>query len=443
MKIVIIGGGFGGLILARSFGSKKGFDVTLIDQYNFHQFQPLFYQVATSGLDASNISFPLRKAFQKDANVHIRMAKVQSIDTINKKVIADVDVFTYDVLVIATGANTNFFGNPQLAECTYPMKSTVEALQIKYRLLQNIEDAIYMKDPVALESLLTVVIVGGGPTGVEMSGAIADMRRFVLSKDYPEIDFQNKMKIYLLEGGPVLLGPMSEKSHTKSLQYLQKLGVEVWTDTIVKNFDGKTVSTNNGKTINSSLVVWAAGVVGNVPEGIDKQLVVRGNRIKVNRYNQVLGMNDVYAIGDVAYMETEKYPYGHPQVASVPIAQAKLLGKNLKKIKNNQTNLQEFEYHDKGSMATIGRNLAVVDIPKPRIHLDGWIAWVVWMGLHLLLLLGVKNRLAVFANWVYNYITYDNNFRLIFRAFKRPVKAYQSHEKNAVHSNELVREDDK
>src|SRR5690606_28790133 len=296
MKIVIIGGGFGGLILARSFGSKKGFDVTLIDQYNFHQFQPLFYQVATSGLDASNISFPLRKAFQKDANVHIRMAKVQSIDTINKKVIADVDVFTYDVLVIATGANTNFFGNPQLAECTYPMKSTVEALQIKYRLLQNIEDAIYMKDPVALESLLTVVIVGGGPTGVEMSGAIADMRRFVLSKDYPEIDFQNKMKIYLLEGGPVLLGPKSEKSHTKSLQYLQKLGVEVWTDTIVKNFDGKTVSTNNGKTINSSLVVWAAGVVGNVPEGIDKQLVVRGNRIKVNRYNQVPGMDDVYAI---------------------------------------------------------------------------------------------------------------------------------------------------
>lgn len=423
MKVVIIGAGFGGLKLAREFGSKKGFDVTLIDQFNFHQFQPLFYQVATCGLDASNISFPLRKAFQKDENVHVRMARVESIDLANKKVVADVDVFSYDVLVIATGANTNFFGNQQLIENTYPMKSTVEALQIKYRLLQNIEDAIYMKDPKSLESLLTIVIVGGGPTGVEMSGAIADMKRFVLPKDYPELDFKNKMKIYLLEGGPKLLGPMSEKSSEQSLKYLQNLGVEVLTNTIVKDYDGKKVTTTSGMIINSSLVVWAAGVIGSVPAGIEKDLIVKGNRIKVDRFNKVSGIDDVYAIGDVASMETDHYPHGHPQVASVAIAQAKVLGKNLKKIEKSKSDLVKFEYHDKGSMATVGRNLAVVDIPKPKLHFGGFLAWMIWMGLHLFLLLGVKNKFAVFGNWIYNYITYDNNFRLILRAFDRPKKA--------------------
>lgn len=420
MKVVIIGAGFGGLKLARELGSKKGFDVTLIDQFNFHQFQPLFYQVATSGLDASNISFPLRKAFQKDDNVHVRMARVESIDIDNKKVVADVDVFSYDVLVIATGANTNFFGNQQLIDNTYPMKSTVEALQIKYRLLQNIEDAIYMNNPASLESLLTIVIVGGGPTGVEMSGAIADMRRFVLPKDYPEIDFKNKMKIYLLEGGPKLLGPMSEKSSEQSLQYLRNLGVEVLTNTIVKDFDGKKVTTTSGMVINSSLVVWAAGVIGSVPKGIEKDLIVKGNRIKVDRFNKVLGIDNVYAVGDVCYMETDHYLHGHPQVASVAIAQAKVLGKNLKKIEKGDSDIVKFEYHDKGSMATVGRNMAVVDIPKPKLHFGGFLAWMIWMGLHLFLLLGVKNKLAVFGNWIYNYITYDNNFRLILRAFNRP-----------------------
>ncbi|MEO6948961.1 MAG: NAD(P)/FAD-dependent oxidoreductase [Ginsengibacter sp.] len=419
MKIVIIGAGFGGLKLAKEFGSKKGYDVMLIDQYNFHQFQPLFYQVATSGLDASNISFPLRKAFQKDENVHVRMAKVQRIDIENNMVIADVDEFSYDVLVIATGANTNYFGNQQLIENTYPMKSTVESLQIKYRLLQNIEDSIYARDEAILNSLLTVVIVGGGPTGVELSGAIADMRRFVLPKDYPEIDFKNKMNIYLVEGGPKLLAPMSEKSQEQSQKYLENLGVKIMTNTIVKSFDGRTVTTVDGKTISCSLVIWAAGVIANAPEGIDKTLIVKGNRIKVDRYNKVLNIPNVYAIGDVSYMETEKYPHGHPQVASVPIAQAKVLAKNLKRINNNSGGLEEFEYHDKGSMATVGRNLAVVDIPSPHLHFGGFLAWLIWMGLHLFLLLGVKNKFAVFGNWIYNYVTYDNNFRLIFRAFNR------------------------
>ena len=424
MKVVIIGGGFGGLRLARKLSNKKGFDVTLIDRFNFHQFQPLFYQVATAGLDASNISFPLRKVFHKEKNMHFRMAEVKSINTSLRKVIAEEDTFQYDVLVIATGAETNFFGNAELVENTYPMKNTVEALQIKYKLLKNIEEALYSKDEETLESLMTVVVVGGGPTGVEMSGAIADMRRFVLPKDYPELDF-SRMKIYLLEGSPKTLGAMSAKSSHESRAYLEKLNVVVMTETVVKNYDGKTVTMQNGNTITSSLVIWAAGVKGNVPEGIDKNLIVKGNRIKVDRINRVMGFEDIYAIGDIAYMETEKYPHGHPQLAGVAIAQGRILGDNLQKIEKKVSPLEEFEYHDKGTMATVGRNLAVVDIPKPQLHFKGFLAWLIWMGLHLFLLLGVKNRIAVFFNWIYNYLTYDQNLRLIFRVFKRTSKPTQ------------------
>jgi len=417
MNVVIIGGGFGGLKLARKLSKNKNFDITLIDRFNFHQFQPLFYQVATAGLDASNISFPLRKVFQKERNIHFRMAAVKSIDVVQKKIISDEEIFSYDILVLATGADTNFFGNEELQSHAYPMKSTVEALQIKYKLLKNIEDALYAKDERQLQSLMTIVIVGGGPTGVEMSGAIADMRRFVFPKDYPELDF-SKMKIYLLEGSPRTLAAMSEKSSRDSFEYLNKLNVIVKTGTVVRNYDGATVTMQNGETIESSMVIWAAGIKGNVPEGIDKSIIVRGNRITVDRYNKVKGTENIYAIGDVAYMETEKYPHGHPQVASVAIAQGSWLAENLIKMGKNIP-IKEFEYHDKGSLATVGRNLAVVDIPKPRLHLKGFFAWLFWMVLHLYLLLGVKNRMAVFFNWMYNYITYDQNLRLIFRAFKR------------------------
>ena len=417
MNVVIIGGGFGGLRLARKLSKRKNFDITLIDRFNFHQFQPLFYQVATAGLDASNISFPLRKVFHREKNIHFRMAEVKSVDTVQKKVNSDVETFPYDILVLATGADTNFFGNAELAACSYPMKSTVEALQIKYKLLRNIEDALYAKDEKQLQSLMTIVIVGGGPTGVEMSGAIADMRRFVFPKDYPELDF-DKMKIYLLEGSPRTLAAMSEKSSHDSSEYLRKLNVIVKTGTIVKNYDGSIVTMQNGETIESSMVIWAAGIKGNVPEGIDKTIVVKGNRISVDRFNKVKGTENVYAIGDVAYMETPKYPHGHPQVASVAIAQGTILSENLIRSEKNLS-MKEFEYHDKGSLATVGRNLAVVDIPKPKLHLKGFLAWIFWMGLHLFLLLGVKNRIAVFFNWIYNYITYDQNLRLIFRVFKR------------------------
>ncbi len=423
MKLVILGGGFGGLRLARKLSNKPGFDITLIDRFNYHQFQPLFYQVATAGLDASNISFPLRKVFQKSRNVHFRMAEVQQVLTDSKKVITDTGEFEFDALVIATGADTNFFGNRHLQDNAFPMKSTVEALQLRHRLLHNFEDALSSKHALDLQRLMTIVIVGAGPTGVELSGAVADMKRFVLPKDYPELDF-NQMKIYLLEGTGKTLAAMSEKSSRQSRAYLEKLGVTVLTGTLLKAYDGKTVQLQNGNTIETSMVIWAAGIKGNVPAGISNDLIARGNRIKVDRHCQVQGHENIFAIGDVAYMEEPAWPNGHPQVAPVAMQMADMIAKNLRNIemKSNNAALEEFVYNDKGAMATVGRNLAVVDMPKPKLHFGGFFAWMIWMGLHLMLILGVKNRFFVFCNWLYNYFTYDQNLRLIFKEFYRENK---------------------
>jgi NADH dehydrogenase len=401
MKLIIIGGGFGGLSLARELSNKPGFDVTLIDRYNYHQFQPLFYQVATAGLDASNISFPLRKVFHKSKNVRFRMAEVQKLITSERKVVTDIGDFDYDVLVIATGGDTNFFNNQQLMDNAFPMKSTVEALQLRHRLLHNFEDALHAQSALELQRLMNIVIVGAGPTGVELSGAIADMKRFVLPKDYPELDF-DQMKIYLLEGTGKTLAAMSEKSSSQSQKYLEKLGV----------------------TVETTMVIWAAGIKGNVPDGISADLIAKGNRIKVNRHCQVNGIENVFAIGDVAYMEEPAWPNGHPQVAPVAMQQADMIANNLRKLemKSGKDNFEEFVYNDKGSMATVGRNLAVVDMPKPKLHFGGFFAWMIWMGLHLMLILGVKNRFFVFSNWLYNYFTYDQNLRLIFKEFYREQK---------------------
>jgi NADH dehydrogenase len=418
MKLIILGGGFGGLRLARKLSNRAGFEITLIDRFNYHQFQPLFYQVATAGLDASNISFPLRKVFQKSNNVKIRMATVQEIQTDQKKIITDIGIFDYDALVIATGADTNFFGNAELKANAFPMKSTVEALQLRHRLLTNFELAVTAKTPEELQRLMTIVVVGGGPTGVELSGAIADMKRFQLPKDYPELDF-DKMKIYLLEGTGKTLANMSEASSEQSGKYLEKLGVTVMTNTLLKDYDGEKVMLQNGEVIESRLVIWAAGIKGNVPAGIDKELIARGNRIKVDNQCRVEGYDSVYAIGDVAYLEQAAWPSGHPQVAPVAMQMADMLANNLRRreMKSDDTNLQKFFYKDSGSMATVGRNLAVVDVPKPKLHFGGFFAWMVWMGLHLMLILGVKNRFFVFTNWLYNYFTYDQNLRLIFKEF--------------------------
>lgn len=418
MKVVIIGAGFGGLRLARKLNNKPGFDITLIDKYNYHQFQPLFYQVATAALDASNISFPLRKAFHRSKNVRIRMEELKQISPSEKKIITTSEEISYDVLVIATGADTNFFGNPQVAANAFPMKATVEAIQLRHRLIQNFEDAILTKDPETLQRLMNIVVAGGGATGVELAGALAEMKRQVLPKDYPELDFST-MHIFLLDGGDRLLAGMSEASSKDAKQYVEKLGVEVRLKTLVKDYDGKNVLLADGSSIPSEMVIWAAGIKGNVPEGIDKTIIVRGNRIKVDRHSQVLGLEGVYAIGDVAYMETPLYPNGHPQVASAAIQHAEVLAENLKRIERKSTTFIEFEYHDKGSMATVGRNLAVVDLPKPKLHFHGLLAWLIWMGLHLFLILGVKNRMFVFLNWVYSYVTYDQNLRLIFKEFYR------------------------
>jgi NADH dehydrogenase len=428
MKLIIIGGGFGGLRLARKLNNKPGFDITLIDRFNYHQFQPLFYQVATAGLDASNISFPLRKVFHKSKNVRFRMAEVLQLVTAEQKVVTDIGDFDYDVLVIATGADTNFFGNQQLIDNAFPMKSTVEALQLRHRLLHNFEDALNVQSELELQRLMNIVIVGAGPTGVELSGAIADMKRFVLPKDYPELDFE-KMKIYLLEGTGKTLAAMSERSSMQSQQYLEKLGVTVLTNALLKNYDGKTVELQNGDTIETAMVIWAAGIKGNVPEGISADLFARGNRIKINRHCQVIGFENVFAIGDVAYLEEPAWPNGHPQVAPVATQMADVISKNLRRLemKSSMMQWEAFSYYDKGSMATVGRNLAVVDMPIPiaigtKLHFGGFFAWMIWMGLHLMLILGVKNRFFVFSNWLYNYFTYDQNLRLIFKEFYREQK---------------------
>ena len=425
MKVVIVGGGFAGLKLARRLNNKPGFEVVLVDKFNYHQFQPLFYQVATAALDASNISFPLRKAFHKSKNVRLRMAELKRVLSAEKKIITTTEEINYDVLVLAMGADTNFFGNQQLAANAFPMKSTVESIQLRHRLIQNFEDALVAKDEETYRRLMNIVIVGGGPTGVELAGALAEMKKYALPKDYPELDL-NQMTIYLLEGGDRTLATMSKESSEDSCRYLTNLGVTIQTKALVKDYDGMNVYLGDGTVIPSLTVIWAAGITGNVPEGIDKSLVVRGNRIKVDRSNRIVGFSDIYCLGDLASMETPLYPNGHPQVASVAIQQANVLADNLIRIERKSTKFFEFEYHDKGSMATVGRNLAVVDVPKPKLHLRGFIAWMIWMGLHLFLILGVKNRLFVFMNWVYNYFTYDQSLRLIFKEFYRPRKAANS-----------------
>ncbi len=413
MKIVIVGGGFGGLRLARKLNHKPGFDILLVDRFNFHQFQPLFYQVATAGLDASNISFPLRKVFHKSNNVRIRIAEVKEIIATSNKIITDTGEINYDVLVLATGADTNFFGNKKMEEHAFPMKSTVEALQLRYKLIENFEKAVITNNEDELKRLMNLVVVGGGPTGVELAGALAEMKKYVLPKDYPELDF-SKMNIYLLEGTARTLGTMSEKSSIDSKRYLENLGVNVITGTLVNDYDGKDVLLNTGSIIPSATVIWAAGIKGNIPDGIDKNLIAKGNRIITDKFCKVTCTNNIYVIGDLGYMETDNYPTGHPQVAPVAIQQGKLVAENLIRVAKNKASM-EFIYKDKGSMATVGRNLAVVDMPKPKLHFKGFIAWMIWMALHLMLILGVKNRFFVFCNWLYNYITYDQSLRLIFK----------------------------
>lgn len=428
-RIVIIGAGFGGLRLAEKLVDSE-YQVVLIDKNNYHQFQPLFYQVATSGIEPSSILFPLRKIFQKKQDFYIRIADVYSIDTVKKQLSTSLDVVWYDYLVIATGVKTNYFGMKNMETYSFPMKTISEAMALRNRILLNLEKAVtlFNHHEEEKESLLNIYVVGGGPTGVEVSGAIAEMKKFVLPKDYPDLDF-NQMKITLVEGDPKLLGNMSENASKKSVQYLQKMGVDVMLNTRVTDFDGEYISFADGNKVRTKLVIWAAGISGVVPPGLPEELIGRGRRIMVDEYNRVKGFDDVFAIGDIALMINDESPKGHPQVAQVAIQQGKNVARNFKAMLRNEK-LKPFKYIDRGSLATIGRNRAVADLSF--IKFGGFFAWMTWMFVHLMAILGVKNRLLIFINWMWNYITYDQSLRLILKAGDSTRKGVTAPVKNVV-----------
>lgn len=413
-RILIAGGGFAGLKLATKL-ARSNFQVVLIDKNNFHQFQPLFYQVATAGLEPSAISFPLRKIFQNSKNVFIRVAEITGINTETKEIATTLGSISYDILVLAMGVDTNFFGMKHISLKAIPMKSVAEALSLRNKILQNFEDALIESDASRQNALLTIVVVGGGPTGVEVSGTLAEMRKFILPKDYPELDF-SEMKIYLVEAGKRILSSMTEKSSSQASGYLQALGVNVICEAQVSDYDGEKVSIQNGIQIPAKTLVWAAGVSGNAIEGLNPDVYTRGNRIKVNAFNQVEGYDTIYAIGDNAYMTEEKYPNGHPQVATPAIQQGRLLAQNLIRLQKNKA-MKPYSYLNKGSMATVGRNLAVVELPFIKFY--GFFAWLTWMFVHLMAIVGVKNRVLVFINWFWNYVTYDQSLRLIIKPFRK------------------------
>jgi len=410
IRIVIIGAGFAGLRIARSLNNTN-YEVYLIDRHNYHEFQPLMYQVATARLEPSSISFPLRKIFQHTRNVHIHVAEVQRIDTATRIVYTSIGDVSYDRLVVSLGCTTNFFGNQRIQSHSFPMKSVPNAMALRNRILQTFEDTI-IAGPAERQALLNFVIVGGGPTGVELSGAMAEMKKYILPRDYPGIDF-SRFTIYLLEGSPNTLNAMSEPSRVKSRQYLEKLGVIVRTGTVVEDYDGETVKLKGGETIAARNVIWAAGIIGNHLEGAPAASMVKGNRLKTNRYHEVEGLDGVYAIGDIAWMPTPKYPNGHPQLANVAIAQAASLADNFKRELKGKPRL-EFEYHNKGTMATVGKRKAVVDLPG--ISFQGVFAWLTWMFVHLMLILSVKNKLFIFLNWMMSYFANDSTLRLILKA---------------------------
>lgn len=408
-RIVVVGAGFAGLKLVEKLKGSD-FQIVLIDRNNFHQFQPLFYQVATAGLEPSAIAFPLRRMFQKSRQVFIRLTEVTHISSENKTIQTSAGDLSYDVLVISTGAITNFFGMNELAERAFGMKTIQEALGIRNTVLKNYELALIANTESERTALMNIVIVGGGPTGVELSGALADMRKYVLPKDYPDLDF-NHMQIFLVEASPALLNGMSSESSEKAKDFLKGLGVNVMTNTQVTGYANSVVQLKTGASLHAATLIWAAGVTGNPPEGFKVEQTGKGHRLMVDEFNRVKGLADVYAIGDIALMTYPDAPDGQPQVAQVALQQANRLASNL--WKKDQKNWKPFRYNDKGSMATIGRNKAVVDLPF--LKFQGIFAWFVWMFVHLISIIGVKNKLFIFINWIWNYVTYDQSLRLIIR----------------------------
>ena len=410
-RVVILGAGFAGINLVKAL-RKKPFQVVLINRNNYHFFQPLLYQVATAGLEPGSIAFPLRGIFKPGENFIFRLAEVKQISTDQNMIETTIGQIGYDYLVIATGSTSNYFGNKHIEDLALGMKSLYEAIGLRNFGLQGLEYALLLSGKQEKKELLNVVIAGGGPTGVELSGAMAEFRKTIFTKDYPELS-PDLMTIHLVEGLPRLLPNMSEKASAYTFKSLTKMGVIIRLNTKVNDYDGEKTFLSDGTTIVTKYFIWSAGVKGNIPPGLSTELIEKSSRIKVNEFNQVQNLTNVYAIGDVAQMTTDaRYPKGHPMLAQVAIQQGKTLAKNLIKIRNNKK-LPAFLYWDKGTMATIGRNKAVADIGK--IHVTGFLAWVIWLTIHLMFLMGFRNKLVVFINWMYSYFTYDRGARILLR----------------------------
>lgn len=407
-RVVIIGAGFAGLTMATRL-VKYEYQIVLIDKNNHHQFQPLFYQVAMAGLEPSSIIFPLRKSFQNKKNVHIRVAKFTDFDAEHKVLHTDQGSCSYDLLIFAHGATTNFYGNERIEAEAFGLKSISESLDLRNSILADYEKAVLTPDYYKRQGYIDIVIVGGGPTGVELAGAMSEMKRFIVPKDYVELNYE-EIDIYLVQSGDRLLQGMSDKASKDAERFLLDMGVIVEKNVRVTDVSNGDVSLSDGRKIQAGKVVWAAGIKGNDTPGIREEVIKRGNRIEVNEYHEVVGYDSVYALGDIACLkEGEEYGKGHPQVAQVAIQQAKNLANNI--CKNRR---KPFKYKDKGSMATVGRNKAVVDLPL--LSFSGFFAWAVWLVVHLFSLIGTKNKLFVFLNWLWNYFTYDQSLRLILRA---------------------------
>ncbi len=413
-RIAIVGCGFGGLAAAQALAG-KGLQVVVFDKNNYHSFQPLLYQVASAGLEADSIAYPIRKIFAKKNDVFFRWTEVIKVDPTVKTIHTVLGDYSYDFLIIATGATTNFFGNTMLEKNAMPMKSVVEALNLRSLFLQNLEQATLTTDPTLKKALMTFAIVGGGPTGIELAGAICELKNHVLPHDYPELDF-NQMKVLLIESGKEVLQNMHIDNQEKAKQYLHELGAEILLETRVQSYDGQLIKTANDITLPCAAMIWAAGVKGLPPEGIDPSILTPSQRINTNAYCQLDSAKEVYVIGDLNCIATDQFPRGYPQVAPLAVQQGKYVANHILNTLANQES-RTFKYHDKGSMATIGRNRAVVESGK--IRFGGWIGWMAWMAVHLMQLVGFRNRVVVFVNWVWNYINYDRNIRLIIRPFSR------------------------
>jgi len=414
-RVVIVGGGFGGINLAKNLNNKD-FQVVLFDKQNYHGFWPLLYQVATAGLEPDAIAEPLRKMFDEHyEDFHFRLVRVTGVDPARKTVQTLIGELRYDYLVIAAGSKSNFFGNDQIKANAFPLKTIPEALNLRSQLLQSFEQANLTNNPEQRQALLNYVIVGAGPTGVELAGSLAEMRKHVLPNDYPGLDF-SKMNIYLVEGLDRVLPPMSPESGQTARRYLENMGVTIKLKTLVESYDGETVTFKGGEQICTQTLVWAAGVSGALIDGIPKEVVEKG-KVLVNQFSQVQGFDAIFAIGDLALMKTEKYPNGHPGVAQPAIQQGQHLAKNLERLRRKH-DLEPFEYFDKGSLAIVGRSRAVADLPK-NLHLSGFIAWMAWLFVHIFYLIGFRSKLVVLSNWIYRFFTYERGTRIIIRPFVR------------------------